>query len=224
MRASCGPMVAGIMRRLRRGQSATLELDGEGAPVACRVGGVAGTNASLQSADELDLRQHERLVAGSLGYLFFQHQGRPIALRGAAIVTAESEPLIEFAVVDGVTLPERRTAERIPCRLPARVDVLEPHASQALSAEVEALDLSLGGALLAWPDAPPVGHRLHLELDAGGAGSALQAEARIARLMRGRVGIAFEGLDGDGRTRLASVLGRLRIRRSWLSLSRAGLG
>lgn len=209
------------MRRLRTGQLATLELDGDGASVACRVGSVGGASATLQCAADVDVRQFERLSAGSLGYLFFEHQGRPVALRGAAIVTPDSQPQIEFAVVDGVTLPERRTAERIGCRLPVRIDVLDPDASTPAAVEVEALDLSLGGALLAWSDPPPAGHRLRVELETDAEAPPVLAEARVARVMPGRAGIAFEGLDGEVRSRLVGVLGRLRVRRAGRGLNRA---
>ena len=52
-----------------------------------------------------------RLTTGSLCFLTFTHGRAPVALRGVALAVADSDDL-EFVVVDGIQVAERRSAQR----------------------------------------------------------------------------------------------------------------
>lgn len=88
------------MDSLKIGQPVTLELDGGHGPLDCVVTAVAGETATLvhtgQPRDELT----QRLEAGSPGFLVVGHSSSVLGFRGAAIITPQSRPLIDFVVTD----------------------------------------------------------------------------------------------------------------------------
>lgn len=89
------------MQNLRVGMSVTLELDEVGR-LPCVVTSVEGSTSTLVQTQPPDRSIAERLSSGGRGYVVFADADAVIGLRGAAIVTAQSDPLIEFVVTDGV--------------------------------------------------------------------------------------------------------------------------
>src|SRR5438552_1852838 len=132
------------MRRLSALKEVTFDFDGGGGgSVDCRVALVTGPVARLATISDLTEGMRNVLRTGSLGYLLFKHRGAPVALRGAARTT-DDDCELDFVVVDGVQLVERRLAERIP--LIARTRILDVAAgSQAL--ETVTANISVSGAL-----------------------------------------------------------------------------
>src|SRR3978361_844062 len=135
------------MRRLVQNQHVTIELDSEfeGAldTLVCRIGSVHGPVATLAPANAIADRVRERLTPGSLGFMVFRHHGTPVGLRGV-VRAAPEDDLVEFVVLCGIQIAERRTAERIAMITPVRAT---PAGADDAISTVTA-NLSLGGALL----------------------------------------------------------------------------
>jgi hypothetical protein len=89
------------MDNLQVGLPVTLELDGEPHPIACVVTALTGETATLVRTDQVKDELNSRLKAGSAGFLVFGGSSTVLGLRGAAIMTPESVPLIDFVVTDG---------------------------------------------------------------------------------------------------------------------------
>ncbi len=87
------------MQNLCVGMSVTLELD-EAGRLPCVVTSVEGSSSRLVQTQPPDRPVLDRLNAGGRGYVVFADADAVIGLRGAAIVTPESDPLIEFVVTD----------------------------------------------------------------------------------------------------------------------------
>ena len=88
------------MDPLKIGQPVTLELDGGLGPLNCVVTALAGETATLVHTGQLRDDITERLNAGSSGFLVIGDATSVIGLRGAAIITPRSRPLIDFVVTD----------------------------------------------------------------------------------------------------------------------------
>lgn len=90
------------MQQLRVGQCVTLDLGKANTPVDCVVADITGATATLVQRVEHQPEVLERLSSGVAAYLVISDDHSVIGLRGAAIVTPESRPLIEFVVTDGI--------------------------------------------------------------------------------------------------------------------------
>ena len=90
------------VQKLRVGQCVTLDLGKADTPLDCVVTGIAGATATLVQRADHSTDLLDRLSAGISAYLVISDENSVIGLRGAAIVTPESRPLIEFVVTDGV--------------------------------------------------------------------------------------------------------------------------
>lgn len=88
------------MDPLQVGQPVTLELDGGLGPLNCVVTALAGETATLVHTGQLRDDFTERLKAGSSGYLVIGDTASVVGLRGAAIITPRSRPLIDFVITD----------------------------------------------------------------------------------------------------------------------------
>src|SRR5437870_5199957 len=112
------------MRRLVQNQHVTIELDAEfeGAldTLVCRIGSVHGPVATLAPANAIADRARERLTPGSLGFMVFRHHGTPVGLRGVVRADPTDEQNVEFVVIDGIQVAERRNAERVAMITPVR--------------------------------------------------------------------------------------------------------
>ena len=88
------------------------------------------------------------LTPGALGFVAFEHERMPVALRGVVRAIPEGSA-IEFVVIDGIQLPERRAAERTAFVTRVRATQLGGDSSEpAVAVDTATADLSLGGALL----------------------------------------------------------------------------
>lgn len=90
------------MDLLQTGLPVTLELDGGAPPLDCVITAVTPSSATLVGVTEPSSGLQDRLDAGSEGYLVLTHLPNVLGLRGAAIVTAQSRPLIEFALTEAL--------------------------------------------------------------------------------------------------------------------------
>jgi len=82
------------------GQPVTLSLEGMTERVDCVVVSLEGRTATLVPATQAEAHVDERLAAGGSGFLVSTGASVALGLRGAAIVTPQSAPLIEFAITD----------------------------------------------------------------------------------------------------------------------------
>ncbi len=88
------------MENLCVGMSVTLELDEVGR-LPCVVTSVEGPTSTLVQMQPPDGPVLDRLTTtGGRGYVVFADADAVIGLRGAAIVTPASDPLIEFVVTE----------------------------------------------------------------------------------------------------------------------------
>jgi PAS domain S-box-containing protein len=139
------------MRRLVGHQELTIALDseggyGDGELVDCVLERVRGPVATVAACGEVGARVRDRLRAGALAFLTFEHFGASVALRGAARAVSDGAA-IEFVVLDGVELAERRKGPRVALETRVRAVLLADGVSAAAIDTLTA-DLSIGGALL----------------------------------------------------------------------------
>ena len=140
------------MRRLKHQQRVEIHLDGADGVVSCRVLGVSGSVASLARVDG-GPEQFERLTPAAPGYLMFEHRGGTIALKGIATTEQTDQPELLFVVLDGVQLPERRSAERVELSALARM-FLPDGAGDDDCVETPLANLSTSGLLVGAPSGP----------------------------------------------------------------------
>lgn len=201
------------MRRLVQHQQVTIELDaefeGDVDALVCRVGSVHGPVATLGPVDDLSDRVRERLTPGSLGFMVFRHHGTPVGLRGVVRGAPENDQ-VEFVVIDGIQVAERRTAERIPMITPVRAT---PAGADDAISTVTA-NLSLGGALLTRRPGLGEGPLWQIEISLQGDSTPIRCEASTARITPTHVGVRFEDISEDDRIRLAGALADHQRRRA----------
>jgi len=154
---------------------------------------------------EVDPDLRARLTRGMLTFMVFDHHGVMVALRGVARAPSLGEAL-EFIVIDGVQVAERRTTARLP--ICARVRLTQVGCADVV--ETQTADLSLGGALIA--SCPGFGSGLHvdIELFVEDGEPAIRCRATIARRTPTHVGVAFSEIDDADRIRLAGILADYR--------------
>jgi hypothetical protein len=193
------------MRRLAAHQSVTVELDGETEAIGCQIGGVSGPVATLSPLTELAPELRELLAPGRLGFMTFRHAGGPVALRGVTLAVAESQQL-EFVVIDGVQVAERRGAERIRLLTPVRAAVLDADGAVTASIATVTSNLSLGGALITSRPGLGGGPKWQLELSLPRDPDPVRCDALLARQTPTHVGVKFDNLEDADRLRLAQTL------------------
>ncbi len=215
-----------------------LDDDVEDHRLDCLVAEVSGSLASLTHAEGLDPRLLRRLGSGAPGYLVFLHNGAEIALHGVAAAAASRASVIDFVVVDGVQVRERRRGRRVPFVTRARLfptdlgpadagaagptDAGETDAGAAgptdagetgndqQAIETFTLDLSEGGALLRWRPEFAEHRRYRIELFFAADPRPVRCEAVRARQTDAGVGVQFGHLEGSHQARLAAILAARR--------------
>jgi hypothetical protein len=191
------------MRRLSPRQPAAIALDGSPNQIQCSVDQVGGPVARLRAGVDLAGELTTRLDRGALAYLVFEHDNAPVALRGVA--TRPKEPrAIDFVVIDGVQVAERRIAERVP--LIARARLTDPARTGADPVETVTSNLSLGGAMLAWRHEAPSRSGLELELFLGPDAGPVRAAVSVARRTATHLGLRFDEIADADRIRLAGLI------------------
>jgi hypothetical protein len=191
------------MRRLSAQQRVTVTLDDEDDGIACMVAWVKGPTATLVCPGEIEPDHRKKLTAGSLGFLQFEHQKAPIALRGSFSADADS-PILEFVVVDGVQVPERRITNRLSLVIPVRVNVHEDEAAELI--ETTSADLSITGVLLERRPGLDDGARWKIELVVPGDVPPICCDALVARKTRTHIGVKFIEMDPADHVRLDDIL------------------
>ena len=192
------------MRRLVGHQEVMIVLDGEGdygegEVVDCVLEGVRGPVATVAACGELGAHVQDRLRAGALGFMTFDHFGASVALRGAARAVSDGGA-IEFVVLDGVELAERRTASRVALETPVRAVSLADGVSGAVIETVTA-DLSIGGALL--KRKPGLGEGpWQIELFLPGDPTPVRCTAVLCRDSGSHLGVAFAEVEDADLIRL----------------------
>jgi hypothetical protein len=141
-----------VMRRLVAQQAVTVDLDPENGcevdGVDCRVGWVLGPVATLAPLAHVTGKVRDRLTTGAAGFMTFQHGHAMAALRGIVLFAGSTSELVEFVVIDGIQVTERRSATRLALIAPIRATPVNPDRSVAIAIVTVTANLSLGGALL----------------------------------------------------------------------------
>jgi PilZ domain len=197
------------MRRLRVRQPVRLDLDTDDDPIECEVASVLGPVATLIPGEvNPDLRA--RLTPGLLTFMVFHHHGVMVALRGVARAASAGEAL-EFIVIDGVQVAERRTTARL--QVCARVRITDAGcdgSADACTYETHTADLSLGGALVVSCPGLGSGPQWEIELLLEDGAPPIRCHATVARRTPTHVGVAFGDMEDADRIRLAGVLADYR--------------
>jgi hypothetical protein len=197
------------MRRLKTQQPVEVMLDNQDNPIdddpiKCMVAWVKGPVATLIYTGDVSPALRKRLTALSMGFMMFDHRGSPVALRGAACSDAGSS-ILEFVVLDGVQVPERRDTNRVPFSIPVRVTTT-PDDSQAAVIETSSSNLSITGVLLERRPGLGTGPRWKIELLVPGGGPPICCGALVARQTPTHIGVAFTELQHADHVRLTAIL------------------
>jgi hypothetical protein len=139
------------------------------------------------------------------GYLVFDHSGGKVALKGIATASPSEGPELLFVVVDGVQLPERRSATRVQVRAVARMFVLDS-AEEHEHFEAPLADLSVSGMLVERHPSLDGAKRYRLELYIGDAQTPIPCRAEVARGTPTHVGLKFADLEDADRALLDAIV------------------
>lgn len=182
------------MRRLVGHQDVTIAL-GNGDEnvdlIHCVVKRVRGAVATVAPCDAIATRLQSTMRTGALGFLTFDHYGAPIALRGAAQASSDGAT-IEFVVLDGVQVEERRRAPRVALKTPVRVASLADNLAGPI--ETVTANLSLVGALLKREPGLGTGP-WQIELFLPGESTPVRGTASLARHSADHLGVAFADIE-----------------------------
>jgi hypothetical protein len=194
------------MRRLKHQQRVEIHLDGADGVVACRVLGVKGSVASLTQVDG-GPEQFERVAPAAPGYLMFEHRGGTIALKGIATTQATDQPELLFVVLDGVQLPERRSAERVQVSALARMFVPDG-ADDDECVETPLANVSTSGLLVQRHPGLDERAQFRLELLVDGDVEPICCDVVVARRTATHMGMRLVNMDQADQERLAAVIRR----------------
>ncbi len=197
------------MRRLKHQQLIEVHLDGEDAVVVpCRVQLVEGSVATLESADG-DPVLPGNTAPALPGYLVFDHAGGRVALKGIAAPDANEQTRLLFVVIDGVQLPERRSAERVEIGAQARLFFTAAVGDREY-VETPLADLSISGMRVERHPGLDFETRYRLELYIGVEPTPIRCDAEVARRTPTHIGMQFVGLADTDRALLAAIVASRR--------------
>lgn len=201
------------MRRLVRNQPVRVDLDAkvdwQSDSIECRVQSIHGPVATLNPIHELSADVQNRLASGSLCFLTFTHGRAPVALRGVTLAVADSNQL-EFVVVDGIQVAERRSAERTPLVAALRAAPIDAGGTVGEWVSTVTSNLSMGGALVLKRPGLGEGSRWKIELFLPGDPEHVHCEAVLARETPTHLGVRFAGVQEADQLRIAGVLAGLQ--------------
>jgi hypothetical protein len=168
--------------------------------------GVKGSVASLAQVDGAP-EQLERLTPAASGYLMFEHRGGTIALKGIATTEQTDQPELLFVVLDGVQLPERRSAERAELSALVRMS-LPDGAGDDDYVETPLANVSTTGLLV--QRQPGLGERAQfgLELLVDGDTEPIRCDVVVARRTATHLGMRLVNIADADRERLAEIIRR----------------
>ena len=197
------------MRRLLKNQDVRVDLDAkvdwEVECIECRVQSISGPVATLSPVDAMSAGVQERLGSGALCFLTFTHGRAPVALRGVTLTVDGSDDL-EFVVVDGIQVAERRSAERTPLVTAIRVSCVKDDGTAADQIATVTSNLSMGGALVLRRPGMGDGHRWNVELFLPGDPEHVHCEAVLARATPSHYGVKFLNMEEADQLRVAGLL------------------
>lgn len=199
-----------VMRRLVAQQAVTVDLDPENGcevdGIDCRVGWVLGPVATLTPLANVAGEVRDRLTTGAAGYMTFQHGRAMVALRGIALLAGYTSELVEFVVIDGIQVTERRSAARLALITPIRAAPVDTGGNVPTPIVTVTSNLSLGGALL--PRRPGLGDgpRWQIELTLPDDPIPIRCDALAARHTPTHVGVSFANMSDADQLRLARTL------------------
>jgi hypothetical protein len=153
------------------------------------------------------LEQFERLTPAAPGYLMFEHRGGTIALKGIATTQQSDQPELLFVVLDGVQLPERRSAERVEVSALARM-FLPDSADDGEFVETPLANVSTSGLLVARRPGLDERAQFRLELLIDGDAQPIRCDVVVARKTPTHLGMRLVDIDEADRERLASMISR----------------
>jgi hypothetical protein len=201
------------MRRLVKNQAVRVDLDAkvdwEVNCIECRVQSVKGPVATLIPVGEVPDEVQTRLISGSLCFLTFEHGRAPVALRGVALKEADRDEL-EFVVVDGIQVAERRSAERTPLVTAVKATPVEADGTPGQTVSTVTSNLSMGGALLLKRPGLSEVSKWRVELFLPGASEHVHCEAVLARETPTHFGVRFVSMQEADQLRIASLLASLQ--------------
>lgn len=201
------------MRRLVKNQPVRIDLDArvdwEADCLECRVQGVSGPVATLSMPGAIGDEVRERIGSGAMCFLTFQHNRVPVALRGVALLPEGSDDL-EFVVVDGIQIAERRTAERTALVTAVKAAVIAADGEPGDATPTVTSNLSMGGALLLRRPGLGDGPRWRIELFLPGDPEHVHCDAELARATATHLGVKFGGMAEADQLRIAGLLAGLR--------------
>jgi hypothetical protein len=201
------------MRRLVKNQAVRVDLDAkvdwEVDSIQCRVQSIQGPVATLIPEGDIADTVQTRLTSGSLCFLTFEHGRAPVALRGVALKATDRDEL-EFVVVDGIQVAERRSAERTPLVTAVRAAPVQLGGAVGEPVATVTSNLSMGGALLL--KRPGLGEvsKWHLELFLPGDPEHVHCEAVLARETPTHLGVRLVNVQEADQLRIAGVLAGLQ--------------
>lgn len=203
------------MRRLVKNQAVRIDLDArvdwEADCIHCRVEAVQGPVATLIPQDAIPDDVTERLTTGSLCFMTFTHGSAPVALRGVSLARDGSDRL-EFVVVDGIQVAERRGAERTPLVTALKASPMGPDGTAGEPVATVTSNLSMGGALLLKRPNLGLGPRWKIELFLPGDPQHIHCDAVLARETPTHLGVRLTGMQESDQVRLATLLASLQRR------------
>jgi c-di-GMP-binding flagellar brake protein YcgR len=187
------------------------KVDWEADCIECRVQSVQGPVATLIPHGDIAEEVQARLASGSLCFLTFEHGRAPVALRGVALKQADREEL-EFVVVDGIQVAERRSAERTPLVTAVKATPIQADGTPGQTVSTVTSNLSMGGALLL--KRPGLGEvsKWRVEIFLPGASEHVHCEAVLARETPTHLGVRFVKVQEADHLRIASLLAGLQRR------------
>ena len=201
------------MRRLVKNQAVRVDLDAkvdwEVNCIECRVQSVQGPVATLVPEREIPEEVQTRLASGSLCFLTFEHGRAPVALRGVALKEADRDEL-EFVVVDGIQVAERRSAERTPLVTAVKATPVAADGTDGQTVSTVTSNLSMGGALLL--KRPGLGEvsKWRVELFLPGVSEHVHCDAVLARETPTHLGVRLINLQEADQLRIAGILAGLQ--------------
>jgi hypothetical protein len=163
--------------------------------------------ATFRHAAVTDTRLYPRLADWILSYAVFVDQSSTVALRGVVRSSPDDDRILQFVVIDGVQMAERRRQARIPVAVAVTVSRVAEQDTAAVGLRTETVDLSPGGALLkAEPGALRVGDPVDVTLALPWQATALSAQAQVVRRAGVGVALRFTAMSPDDEASLASFI------------------
>lgn len=190
---------------MREGDALDLELAG-GESLACRILGFDGSDIVLIVDDGLTPSAARAAALGSRGFAMFERDGQLHAQQGVVRAT-EARDQIALRITDTFRVGHRRAHTRAPLTLEVDRQPLDATGNPAGPVVSEStLDVSAGGVRVV-PSAPAAeGDRAVVVVRLEDGGTVGPVMATVVRAQEGSIGLRFEGLEPEGRARLALLV------------------